>query len=83
MATIFSFPSPWVIDILGKLDLDFVFIDFAQSLGYPATRSSGGHQGHRPSPVASTRPDARCSRTSCGTWISDMLLDAGRRSLSP
>ena len=22
-----SFPSPWVIDILGKLDLDFVFID--------------------------------------------------------
>src|SRR5947208_9995564 len=23
----FSFPSPWVIDILGKLDFDFVFID--------------------------------------------------------
>jgi 4-hydroxy-2-oxoheptanedioate aldolase len=22
-----SFPSPWVIDILGKLDFDFVFID--------------------------------------------------------
>ena len=22
-----SFPSPWVIDILGKIDLDFVFID--------------------------------------------------------
>jgi 2-keto-3-deoxy-L-rhamnonate aldolase RhmA len=22
-----SFPFPWVIDILGKLDFDFVFID--------------------------------------------------------
>jgi 2-keto-3-deoxy-L-rhamnonate aldolase RhmA len=22
-----SFPSPWVIDILGKLDFDYVFID--------------------------------------------------------
>ena len=22
-----SFPSPWIIDILGKLDFDFVFID--------------------------------------------------------
>src|SRR3954447_19743067 len=22
-----SFPSPWVIDILGKIDFDFVFID--------------------------------------------------------
>ena len=22
-----SFPSPWMIDILGKLDFDFVFID--------------------------------------------------------
>jgi hypothetical protein len=22
-----SFPSPWVIDILGKFDFDFVFID--------------------------------------------------------
>src|SRR5215471_15419680 len=22
-----SFPSPWVIDLLGKLDFDFVFID--------------------------------------------------------
>src|SRR3984957_2315044 len=22
-----SFPSPWVLDILGKLDFDFVFID--------------------------------------------------------
>jgi 2-keto-3-deoxy-L-rhamnonate aldolase RhmA len=22
-----SFPSPWVIDILGKLDFDFVFMD--------------------------------------------------------
>jgi 2-keto-3-deoxy-L-rhamnonate aldolase RhmA len=22
-----TFPSPWVIDILGKLDFDYVFID--------------------------------------------------------
>jgi 2-keto-3-deoxy-L-rhamnonate aldolase RhmA len=33
-----SFPSPWVIDILGKLDFDFVFI--VASMGRSAWISS-------------------------------------------
>ncbi len=85
MATSFPFPSPWVIDILGKLDFDFVCIDFAQSLGYPG-------QPDHPEVIKAmqdiTRRIHQAGRTMQqdvmqGAWISDMLLDAGRRSLSP
>src|SRR5437588_164919 len=120
-----SFPSPWVTDILGKLDFDYVFIDgehgpfgldqledlcrtaerynvtpiarvpgidrnsigpndFAQSLGYPG-------QPDHPDVVKTmqeiTRRIRQAGRTMQldvmrGVWVSDMLLDAGRRILS-
>jgi HpcH/HpaI aldolase/citrate lyase family len=98
-----SFPSPWVIDILGKLDFDFVFMDnldanlsvpgidlysigpndFAQSLGNPG-------QPDHPEVVKTmqeiTRRIRQAGRTMQldvmqGAWVSDMLLDAGRRIL--
>ena len=38
-----SFPSPWVIDILGKLDFDFVFIDARMGrLASARSRTSAG-----------------------------------------
>jgi 2-keto-3-deoxy-L-rhamnonate aldolase RhmA len=38
-----SFPSPWVIDILGKLDFDFVFIDGEHGrLAWTSSRTSAG-----------------------------------------
>ena len=38
-----SFPSPWVIDILGKLDFEFVFIDGEHGpFGLASSRTSSG-----------------------------------------
>jgi 2-keto-3-deoxy-L-rhamnonate aldolase RhmA len=38
-----SFPSPWVIDILGKLDFDFVFIDGEHGpFAWTSSRTSAG-----------------------------------------
>jgi 4-hydroxy-2-oxoheptanedioate aldolase len=38
-----SFPSPWVIDILEKLDFDFVFIDGEHGpFGLTSSRTSAG-----------------------------------------
>ena len=51
-----SFPSPWVIDIVGKLDFDFVFIDgehgpFGLDQLEDLCRTAERHVTHRIRPV--------------------------------
>jgi len=70
-----SFPSPWVIDILGKLDFDFVFI--GQPDHPEVVKTMREITGRIRQAGRTVQADVMQ-----GAWVSDMLLDAGRRILS-
>jgi 2-keto-3-deoxy-L-rhamnonate aldolase RhmA len=66
-----SFRSPWMIDILAKIDFDYVFMDLygvgsddsRKASAIRASRTIPSSRRCRKSRVASARPAARCKPT--------------------
>src|SRR5262249_41370728 len=72
-----SFPSPWVIDILGKLDFDFVFTDGEYGpLAWTSSRTSAG----RPPTRAGVLP--KSNRIACFRKGGDFSHGLGRKQPS-